>query len=72
MIRARDQYLLVIVFRDLCKRLFLQAVSGNWNLPAGLAPGLTDVIRGEFLPTLLATIDQPHNLDIARAPLDFG
>ncbi len=44
----------------------------NRNLPAGRAVGLTDVIGSEFLLTLLATTDQPHDLDIAQAVLDLG
>ncbi len=53
-------------------RLFLQAFNGNRDLEAGWAPGLADLIRGEFLPTLLATSDQLHDLDIVQAAMDFG
>lgn len=68
----RSQYLLEFAFDDLYKVLCLHAFHGNRDLPAGRAPGLTDVIRGEFLPTLLATTDEPYKLDIVRAAMDFG
>ncbi len=69
---SKEQYLLGVVFYDLGKRLFLKAFNGNRDLLAGWALGLTGVIGGEFLPTLVATTDQPHDLDIVQAVMDFG
>ncbi|MEE8462425.1 MAG: hypothetical protein V3S50_09915, partial [Acidobacteriota bacterium] len=51
---------------------FLKAFNGNRDLEAGWAPGLADLIRGEFLPTLLAPSAQVHDLDIVQAEMDFG